>query len=124
MSRASPRWPDAVNVPGPDSAAAPDMKRSQVRLAMAPPLNRTPMAPRPYSSTSLAGHLHRSLSQVLPAARHGAEPIIAGPLSPELQPWVQLPWEPPRTITLMVMAIPRHHAVFTHILLATDVRST
>jgi hypothetical protein len=29
-----------------------------------------------------------------------------------------------RTITLMVMAIPRRHAVFTHIRLATDVRST
>ena len=29
-----------------------------------------------------------------------------------------------RTITRMVMAIPRRHAVFTHIRLATDVRST
>ncbi|MFY9787205.1 MAG: hypothetical protein WAK08_15995, partial [Pseudolabrys sp.] len=58
----------------------------------------------------------------LPAAWHGAEPIIAGPLSPELRPWVQLPWELPRTITLTVMAIRRHHAVFTRILLVTDVR--
>ena len=80
------------------------------------------MALQQYSSISLADHLHRSHSQVLPAARHGAEPIIAGPLSPELRPWAQLPWELPRTITLMVMAIPRRHAVFTLIRHATDVR--
>ena len=70
---------------------------------------------RPLTPLSFAG-----------AARRMAwrEPIIAGPLSPELRPWVQLLWELPRTITLMVMAIPRRHAVFTHIRLATDVRST
>jgi hypothetical protein len=60
---------------------------------------------------SSAGRSRRCHSPVLPAAWRGAEPIIAGPLSPELRPWVQLPWELPRTITLMVMAIRRRHAV-------------
>jgi membrane glycosyltransferase len=70
MSRASPRWPDAVNVPGPDKAAAPDMKRSQVRLAMAPPLNRTPMAPRPWSGRA---HAHEKAAPTVgpvPALHH------------------------------------------------------
>ena len=66
---------------------------------------------RPFTPLSFAGVARRT-------AWRGA--YYRGPLSPELQPWVQLPWELLRTITLTVMAIPRHHAVFTHILLATD----